>query len=160
MSPVSRLCSCLPSSVPCRTSHVPLSGLPSSTPCLKWSVPCLPSSFLRPLSPINCPGVPFLHSSIPLFLSYFLLFPVLFSSCLLSFVFHTCENASFFKKIYFMHTFIVGAIRADMTLVTKPWVAYNVRNEPGRLTEILSHYRCGIIAEKDWLDMVRSLRDV
>jgi hypothetical protein len=28
----------------------------ASLPCpFKWSVPCLPSSFLRPLTPINCP---------------------------------------------------------------------------------------------------------
>jgi hypothetical protein len=60
---------CLPSAVPCLTSlvsrplslsHVSVSGLPSSVPCLTWSVPCLLSSFLHPLSPINCPSVPFL----------------------------------------------------------------------------------------------------
>ncbi len=101
---------CLPSSVPCvrylfrcpqsyvsdpcpilyPLPHGSAPCLPFSVPCLTWSVPCLPSSFLHPLTPINCPSVP-LCGSIPLFLSFAQLFPVLCSFIFrhLSLVFHT-----------------------------------------------------------------------
>ncbi len=53
LSPVLRLCSLYTVLYP--LSHGSAPGLPSSVPCLTWSAPCLPSSFLRPLTPINCP---------------------------------------------------------------------------------------------------------
>ncbi len=79
-------------SVPCLSSAVPSPGplflvshhlspvsqfcslSPVFFTCLTLSVPCLPSSFLRPLTPINCPSVPFsaalLHCSCPLLLCF------------------------------------------------------------------------------------------
>ncbi len=64
--PVPRLCSLSP--VLCTLSHVSVPCLPFSLPCLTWSASCHPSSFLRPLTPINCPIVsPFqwLYSTVP-----------------------------------------------------------------------------------------------
>jgi hypothetical protein len=119
MSSVSRLCS-LPPALN-TLSHVSVSCLLSSEPCLTWSVPCLQSSFIRPLS-LVC----HFWSSIPQFLSFFLLFPVLFSSVSspLSLVFHTCENSSFFCIRYtyaIIHSLVVGALdgwlRADMYII-------------------------------------------
>ncbi len=54
--------SCLPSPVLLLTFLFLVSCM-SPVPCLTWSVPCLPASFLRPLTPINCP---FFCGSIPL----------------------------------------------------------------------------------------------
>ncbi len=92
--PISRLCSlppvCCPLSyISCLSSSVFFSRLcswsPVPIPCLTWSVPCLPSSFLRPLSPIKS-TVPVSHfcSSIPLSFFSSASHPIFL--CLLSFV--------------------------------------------------------------------------
>jgi hypothetical protein len=62
----------------------------------------LPSSFLCPLTTYQLSQCPLFCGSIPLFLSFALLFPVLCSSvsCPLSLAFHTCENGSFLKNIH------------------------------------------------------------
>ncbi len=72
LSPVSCICSlptvrrtqsyvsvlCILSSAPCLTSLL-LVSRPLYPVSLDLHIPCLTSSFLRPLTPINCPSVPF-----------------------------------------------------------------------------------------------------
>ncbi len=123
---------CLPSAVPSLTSLFLVSRPPSphgsapcllssAEPCVTWSVTCLPSSFLRPLTPINCPSVPFLwlYSTVPVLCSSF--YRPLFLQLLSSASCHSYyENASFSLKIH-MHTNVVDAfdgwLRAGTVLV-------------------------------------------
>ncbi len=110
MSHVSRRCSL--SSVLCALSYVSVCSLspvrcpqalyPGSVPLLPWSVPCVPSSFLRPLTLVNCPSVPFsvalVNSSCPLFLCFPPLFRRLLSSVpCLSFLWVSFESGLMYK---------------------------------------------------------------
>jgi hypothetical protein len=161
MYPFLSLCSLSP--VLCPLSHVSISCLPSSVPCLKCSVRYPPSFFRRPLTPINCPSVPFsvalFHCSRPLFFffpSTVLLRLLSSDSCLP----YLRECSEFFLVIY-MQTLINGALdgwlRAESGLI----YTYYVERSSDRLAIMASWSCMWLFKSGEWLvGYGKELRDV